>query len=160
MVGYYNRPDATEKAFLYGWYLTGDYGYISNGEVFVTGRKKDIIIVGGKNVYPQDLEMLVYEVDGVHPGRAVAFGIYDEQAGTEEVVLVAETDDVSPEQHNDLADRIRQYVTKNSAIALRYVYIVEPKWILKTSSGKPSRLANREKYLAEIAGNTEFVQTN
>jgi len=160
LTGYYNRPDATEKAFLDGWYLTGDYGYISNGEVFVTGRKKDIIIVGGKNVYPQDLEMLVYEVNGVHPGRAVAFGIYDEQAGTEEVVLVAETDDTLPEQQNDLANRIRQHVTKNSAIALRYVYIVGPRWILKTSSGKPSRLANREKYLAEIAGNTEFVQTN
>jgi len=82
----------------------------------------------------------------------VAFGIYDEQAGTEEVVLVAETDDSYPEQQKILADRIRQHVTKNSAIALRFVYIVGSKWILKTSSGKPSRLANREKYLAEIAG--------
>ena len=150
LTGYYNRPDATKQAFLDGWYLTGDYGYISNGEVFVTGRKKDIIIVGGKNVYPQDIEILVYEVDGVYPGRAVAFGIYDERAGTEEVVLVAEADDISPEQQKNLADRIRQHVTKNSAIALRYVHIVSPKWILKTSSGKPSRLANREKYLSEI----------
>ena len=151
LTGYYNRPDVTKKAFIDGWYLTGDYGYISNGEVYVTGRKKEIIIVGGKNVYPQDLEMLVYEVDGVHPGRAVAFGIYDEQAGTEEVVVVAEADNLSLAEEQDLADRIRQHVTKNSAIALRYVHIVGPKWILKTSSGKPSRLANREKYLAEIA---------
>jgi fatty-acyl-CoA synthase len=151
LTGYYNRPDVTKKAFIDGWYLTGDYGYISEGEVYVTGRKKDIIIVGGKNVYPQDLEMLVYELDGVHPGRAVAFGIYDEQAGTEEVVVVAEADNLTPEEQQTLADRIRQHVTKNSAIALRYVHIVGPKWILKTSSGKPSRLANREKYLAEIA---------
>ena len=151
LTGYYNRPEVTKKAFIDGWYLTGDYGYISEGEVYVTGRKKDIIIVGGKNVYPQDLEMLVYEVDGVHPGRAVAFGIYDEQAGTEEVVVVAEADDLSFTEQQNLADRIRQHVTKNSAIALRYVHIVGPKWILKTSSGKPSRLANREKYLAEIA---------
>jgi acyl-CoA synthetase (AMP-forming)/AMP-acid ligase II len=142
-------------AFRDGWFLTGDYGYISNGEVYVTGRKKDIIIVGGKNVYPQDLEMLVYEVDGVHPGRAVAFGIYDEQAGTEEVVVVAETDSLSPEEQQQLANRIRQHVTKNSAIALRYVHTVGPKWILKTSSGKPARLANREQYLAEIAGKHE-----
>jgi fatty-acyl-CoA synthase len=151
LTGYYNRPDVTKKAFIDGWYLTGDYGYISEGEVYVTGRKKDIIIVGGKNVYPQDLEMLVYELDGVHPGRAVAFGIYDDQAGTEEVVVVAEADNLTPEEQQILADRIRQHVTKSSAIALRYVQIVGPKWILKTSSGKPSRLANREKYLAEIA---------
>jgi len=151
LTGYYNRPDATEKAFLDGWYLTGDYGYISNGEVFVTGRKKDILIVGGKNVYPQDLEMLVYEVDGVHPGRAVAFGIFDEKAGTEEVVVVAEADDILPEAKQELADRIRQHVTKNSAIALRFVHIVDSKWIIKTSSGKPSRLANRERYLSELS---------
>ena len=155
LTGYYNRPDATQKAFLDGWYLTGDYGYVSNGEVYVTGRKKDMIIVGGKNVYPQDLEMLVYEVDGVHPGRAVAFGIYDEQAGTEEVVIVAEADDIKPMERQTLADRIRGHVTKNSAIALRHVRIVSPKWILKTSSGKPSRLANREKYLSEITGKQE-----
>jgi len=153
LTGYYNRPDATKQSFLEGWYLTGDYGYVANGEVFVTGRKKDILIVGGKNVYPQDLEMLVYEVEGVHPGRAVAFGIYDESAGTEEVVVVAEAEGLSAEERGQLADRIRQHVTKNSAIALRYVHIVEPRWILKTSSGKASRLANREKYLAEIAEN-------
>ena len=151
LTGYYNRPVATKEAFLDGWYLTGDYGYISNGEIFVTGRKKDILIVGGKNVYPQDLEMLVYEVDRVHPGRAVAFGIYDEQAGTEEVVVVAEAEEMTSDAKRELADRIRQHVTKNSAIALRYVHIVDAKWIIKTSSGKPSRLANREKYLAEIA---------
>ena len=151
LTGYYNRPDITEKAFLDGWYLTGDYGYIADGEVYVTGRKKDMLIIGGKNVYPQDLEMLVYEVDGVHPGRAVAFGIYDERAGTEEVVVVAEAEGCLPEEKQQLADRIRQHVTKNSAIALRYVHIVGAKWILKTSSGKPSRLANRDKYLAEIA---------
>jgi acyl-CoA synthetase (AMP-forming)/AMP-acid ligase II len=153
LTGYYNRPDVTGQAFLDDWYLTGDYGYISNGEVYVTGRKKDILIVGGKNVYPQDLEMLVFEVDGVHPGRAVAFGIYDERAGTEEVVVVAEADGKAPGTKQELADRIRQHVTKNSAIALRYVHIVGPKWILKTSSGKPSRLANREKYLTELSEN-------
>lgn len=151
LTGYYNRPDVTRKAFNDGRYLTGDYGYILDGEVYVTSRKKDIIIVGGKNVYTQDLEMLVYEVDGVHTGRAVAFGIYDEQAGTEELVVIAEADNLSLAEEQNLADLIRQHVTKNSAIALRYFHIVRPKWILKTSSGKHSRLTNREKYLAEIA---------
>ncbi|MBK8823790.1 MAG: AMP-binding protein [Anaerolineales bacterium] len=92
LTGYYNRPDVTENAFLNGWYVTGDYGYLSGGELFVSGRKKDMIIVGGKNVYPQDLEMLSYEVPGVHAGRSVAFGLFDEEQGTEEVVIIAEAD--------------------------------------------------------------------
>jgi len=148
--GYYNRPDLSEKAFLDGWYLTGDYGYISNGEVFVSGRKKDMIIVGGKNVYPQDLEMLTYEVPGVHAGRSVAFGMFDETQGTEEVVILAEVDSEDADEQQKVADAIRLHVTKNSAIALRYVKVVGPKWILKTSSGKTARSANKEKFLKEL----------
>ena len=92
LTGYYHRPDATETAFHEGWYLTGDLGYLANGEVYVTGRKKDLIIVGGKNVHPQDLEQLAGEVQGIHAGRVVAFGVYDPEAGTEDVVLVAEAE--------------------------------------------------------------------
>ena len=152
LTGYFNRPDLTEKAFQDGWYLTGDYGYISRGEVFVSGRKKDMIIVGGKNIYPQDLESLTYEVPGVHAGRSVAFGMYDETQGTEEVVIIAESDSEDSDEQQRIADAIRLHVTKNSAIALRYVKVVGPKWILKTSSGKTARSANREKFLRELEG--------
>lgn len=150
LTGYFNRRDLTEKAFQDGWYLTGDYGYISNGEVFVSGRKKDMIIVGGKNIYPQDLESLTYEVPGVHAGRSVAFGMFDETQGTEEVVIIAEVDSEDAEAQQKIADTIRWHVTKNSAIALRYVKVVGPKWILKTSSGKTARSANKEKFLREL----------
>lgn len=150
LTGYYNRLDATEKAFRDGWYLTGDYGYVSHGEVFVSGRKKDMIIVGGKNIYPQDLESLTYEVPGVHAGRSVAFGMFDETQGTEEVVIIAEVDSEDAEEQQKIADAIRLHVTKNSAIALRYVKVVGPKWILKTSSGKTARSANKEKFLREL----------
>jgi acyl-CoA synthetase (AMP-forming)/AMP-acid ligase II len=150
LTGYYNRPDITEKVFRDGWYLTGDYGYISNGEVFVSGRKKDMIIVGGKNIYPQDLESLTYEVPGVHAGRSVAFGMFDESQGTEEVVIIAEVDSEDADEQQKIADSIRLHVTKNSAIALRYVKVVGPKWILKTSSGKTARSANKEKFLREF----------
>jgi acyl-CoA synthetase (AMP-forming)/AMP-acid ligase II len=149
LTGYYHRPDATHKAIKDGWYLTGDYGYTLNGEVFVAGRKKDMIIIGGKNVYPQDLETLAYEVPGIHAGRAVAFGIYDEQAGTEDVVVVAEVDTDDEDERQQTADALRRHITKNSAIALRYAHIVGKKWILKTSSGKTARSANREKFLKE-----------
>ncbi len=149
LTGYYNRPDITRKAFHGGWYLTVDYGYTLDGEIFVAGRKKDMIIVGGKNVYPQDLESLAYEVPGIHAGRAVAFGIYDEKAGTEEVVIVAEVDTEDPAERQGIADALRIHITRNSAIALRHAHIVGKKWILKTSSGKTARSANREKFLAE-----------
>ncbi len=147
---YYNRPDATEKALIGGWYYTGDYGYISQGEVFVSGRKKDMIIVGGKNVYPQDLESLTYEVPGVHAGRSVAFGMFDEEEGTEEVVIIAEVDSEDEAERQKVADAIRLHITKNSAIALRHVKVVGPKWIVKTSSGKTARSANKEKFLREL----------
>ena len=150
LTGYYNRNDLTNKAFLDGWYLTGDYGYVADGEVFVSGRKKDMIIVGGRNVYPQDLEALTYEVPGVHGGRSVAFGIFDEAQGTEEVVIIAEVDSEDAGEQQMIADAIRAHVTKNSAIALRHVKVVDPKWIIKTSSGKTARSANKEKFIKEL----------
>jgi acyl-CoA synthetase (AMP-forming)/AMP-acid ligase II len=150
LTGYFNRPDLTEKAFRDGWYLTGDYGYVSGGDVFVSGRKKDMIIVGGRNIYPQDLESLTYEVPGVHAGRSVAFGIFDEAQGTEDVVIIAEVDSEDAAEQQRIGDAIRLHVTKNSAIALRYVKVVGPKWILKTSSGKTARSANKEKFMREL----------
>jgi acyl-CoA synthetase (AMP-forming)/AMP-acid ligase II len=150
LTGYFNRPDLTETAFRDGWYLTGDYGFISEGELFVSGRKKDMIIVGGKNVYPQDLETLSYEVPGVHAGRSVAFGIFDENQGTEEVVIIAEADSDDAADRQRIADALRAHITKNSAITLRHVKVVGPKWILKTSSGKTARSANKEKFLHEL----------
>ncbi len=163
LTGYYNRDDLTEKAFHQGWYLTGDLGYVAGGELYITGRKKDMIIVGGKNIYPQDLESLASEVPGIHPGRVVAFGVPNEETGTEDVVIVAETDllENAPDQTSDtgnpserlnqIANEIRQRVTRGSDIALRYVKIVDRGWLLKTSSGKVARNANRDKYLAEQA---------
>jgi len=146
---YFNRPDATESAIKDGWYLTGDYGYLVNGELYVSGRKKDLIIVGGKNVYPQDLESLAGAVTGVRKGRCVAFGMYDQESGTEEVVIIAESE--SQESDKELiADAIRKHVTKNSAVAVRHVKVVDETWILKTSSGKTARSANKEKFLKEI----------
>jgi acyl-CoA synthetase (AMP-forming)/AMP-acid ligase II len=119
--------------------------------LYVTGRKKDLIIVGGKNIYPADLEHLAMEVKGVHPGRVVAFGVFNEESGTEEVVIVSEVDSDDAADRDRIANQVRQTVTKGSAVALRQVYLVPSKWILKTSSGKTARLANKEKYLSEMA---------
>lgn len=150
LAGYYNRPDLTKKAFLDGWYLSGDLGYLADGELYITGRKKDLIIIGGKNLYPQDIERLANEITGVYPGRVVAFGVYNEQTGTEDVVVIAESKVQEGIDQHKLANEIRNYVTKNSDIALRFVKVVERGWLIKTSSGKIARLANKSKYLEEI----------
>jgi len=147
--GYYKRDDLTEQVFHDGWYLTGDLGYLANGELFVTGRLKDLIIVGGKNIYPKDLEELAGEVFGVHPGRVVAFGVFNETLGTEEIVIVAEVDTDDPQERRRIAEEIRQEIAHGSDVTLRYSWIVDRQWLIKTSSGKLARRANREKFLAE-----------
>jgi hypothetical protein len=99
------------------------------------------------------LEALTYEVPGVHAGRSVAFGMFDETQGTEEVVIIAEVDSDDDQEHQKIADALRAHVTQNSAIALRHVKVVGPKWIIKTSSGKTARAANKEKFLSELQNN-------
>ncbi len=136
LTGYYHRLDATKKAFSDGWYLTGDFGYMADGELYVSGRKKDLIIVGGKNIYPQDLELLAYAVPGVHAGRASAFGIFNESTGTEDVIIVAEVDDDDPEKRQMIHEGIRQAVARGSAVALRYVHLVKSPWLVKPPAVK------------------------
>jgi acyl-CoA synthetase (AMP-forming)/AMP-acid ligase II len=150
LTGYYHRDDLTAKVFDQGWYLTGDMGYLANGELFVTGRKKDILIVGGKNIYPGDLERLAGDVPGIHPGRVVAFGVFNEESGTEDVVLVAEAEQeemASGSEAARLANDIRQRINQGSDVVARAVKIVGRGWLIKTSSGKIARNANRDKYL-------------
>jgi len=148
---YYKRPDLTASAFQDGWYLTGDLGYIANGELYITGRKKDLIIVGGKNIYPQDIEAIAYSVEGVYPGRAVAFGVFNNEMGTEEVIVIAESEETDPSNRSKIADKVRLAINQSSDIVVRKVLIVERGWLVKTSSGKIARLTNREKYLNQIS---------
>jgi acyl-CoA synthetase (AMP-forming)/AMP-acid ligase II len=91
--GYYNRPDLTAKAVIDGWYHTGDLGFCLGGELYVVGRMKDLLIIGGENIYPQDIEELVAGHSAIHDGRVVAMGVYNAGLGTEEIVVVAEVDD-------------------------------------------------------------------
>ena len=145
--GYYKRPDL--QPFHGGWYLTGDMGYVAEGEVYIVGRLKDLIINAGKNIYPQDIEAIVNTVPGVHAGRAVAFGVPDEREGTELIAVVAEvnTQDTAARKH--IATQIRQTVARQSMVTVSYVHLVDSRWLVKTSSGKIARRANRDKWLAE-----------
>jgi len=148
--GYYNRDEVTRKSFINGWFKTGDFGYIADSEIYISGRKKDLIIVGGKNIYPKDLETIAMEINGVHPGRVVAFGVYNESKGTEDVVIIAEIEDEFMDKKESISEGIRKKVTRESAIALRNILLVDKKWLIKTSSGKIARALNKTKYIEEI----------
>ena len=89
--GYRNNPEQTAAVLQDGFYFTGDYGFRVEDQHYVIGRKKDIIIVAGKNIYPEDIEDAVGGAEGVIPGRVVAFGVDDEASGTELICVVAET---------------------------------------------------------------------
>lgn len=151
LTGYYRRDDETRRSMVNGWFKTGDLGYFAEGELFVSGRKKDLIIVGGKNIYPQDIEDIVMEVSGIHPGRAVAFGIYNDLKGTEDVVVIAEVEELFRDNKDKIAQEIRKTITQNTAVTLRTVYLVPEKWLIKTSSGKIARTANKEKFQKETS---------
>ncbi len=150
--GYYRRPETTAEVMADGWYFTGDMGYLADGELFITGRKKDLIIIGGKNIYPQDIETLVNSIAGVHAGRVVAFGVYNDRLGTEDMAVIAEVDVESPEERATISREIRACVTQNMDVVCRYVHLVDRMWLIKTSSGKIARRANRSKFLQEVLG--------
>lgn len=143
---YYKRPDLSADLWQNGWYRTGDMGYIADGEVYVSGRKKDLIINAGKNVYPQDLEAIANGIDGVHPGRVVAFGVYDERDGTELIAIVAESDVTEPDDRQKIVQQIRQKIAQQTTVTATFVQVVERGWLLKTSSGKIARAANHDKW--------------
>jgi acyl-CoA synthetase (AMP-forming)/AMP-acid ligase II len=146
---YYHRPDLTRRALENGWYFTGDLGYLAGGELFVTGRGKDMIIVAGKNIYPQDLEEIASSVPGVHPGRTAAFGVYNEELGTEDVVILAESDAEEKAEKMNIRLAIAQAVRMRLECVANDIIVVPHMWLLKSSSGKISRSANRAKYLRD-----------
>lgn len=148
LTGYYRRPDLTAALIHDGWLATGDLGYLVDGELYVCGRKKDLIIVGGRNVYPQDLEAIADGMPAIQPGRAVAFGLTDEQLGTERVVLVCELrDDLSADDRRRTDRELRRQIVQQLDVTLGDVRLVPKGWVIKTPSGKVARSANREKYL-------------
>jgi acyl-CoA synthetase (AMP-forming)/AMP-acid ligase II len=148
---YYHRPEITNDAIRHGWYYTGDMGYQANGQLYVSGRKKDLIIVGGKNIYPQDLEAIANEVPGIYPGRAVTFGLMDEILGSEIIVMVCELQNVaSSDEKRRIEQALRRKVVQQTEVTLSDVRLVEKRWLIKTSSGKIARVDNREKYIKDF----------
>ncbi len=147
--GYYKRPDATAALFKDGWLCTGDLAYLLDGELVLCGRIKDVIIVGGRNVFPEDIERAVGPLDGVRAGNVIAFGM-EGYKGKESVVVVAEVrvSDTSGGL-DEIRDRIHHRTLEVCGIPPRDVMLVTPGTLPKTSSGKLQRAKCRDEYLAE-----------
>lgn len=148
--GYYGRDDLTRLAMTDdGWYRTGDVGFVERGEVFVTGRLKDLIIIQGRNFYPSDFEDAAGLVPGVIKGRSVAFGLVIPDSGTEGVVILVESD--GSEHEKRLALQIRKRIAQDFDCTPADVRVVPARWLIKSTSGKLARAANLDKYLEEFA---------
>ncbi len=150
LTGYFNRPDLTEKAVRDGWYFSGDLGFLLNGELFVVGRKKDLIIVGGENIYPQDVEEIVSSHPAIHDGRVIALGLFNAKLGTEEIVVIAEVrDEASLADSGEIEKALSNSIVGELGVAAKRIYLKPPKWIVKSTAGKPARSTTRDKLLRE-----------
>lgn len=148
--GYYNRPDLSADAIVDGWYRTGDLGFVLDGELYVIGRKKDLIIVGGENIYPQDIEEIAATHPAIHDGRVIAMGVFNSEMGTEDIVAVAEVEDGELlADAVEIEREIRAQIVAGMGVAVRTIFLKPPKWIVKSTAGKPARAATREKLFAE-----------
>lgn len=146
--GYRNYPEKTAEVLNDGWYYSGDYGFEIGEDLYVIGRKKDIIIVAGKNVYPEDIEDFVSQIGGVIPGRVIAFGEDNEDMGTEQISVIIETNYQDEADKNGLIKRVKQKAMELD-LTVSNIYLVPQKWLIKSSAGKPSRNANKQRILEQ-----------
>jgi fatty-acyl-CoA synthase len=145
--GYFRNPGATAAVMHGGWMDSGDLGYRADGELYVTGRRKDVIIKAGRNLYPQEVEELVGDVPGVRKGCVAAFGVGDPAIGTERLIVVAETRAATPEARARLEAAVRERVVDALGLPPDTVLMAAPGSVLKTSSGKIRRSATREAWV-------------
>ena len=145
-IGYFHDAAATKTLFHGDWLDTGDLGYIAGGDLYVTGRVKDLIIRAGRNLHPQQLEDAVGEVPGVRKGCVAVFAATDAAAGTERLVVLAETRLTGERDRADLRARILGIAVDLLGTPPDDVVIAPPGTVLKTSSGKLRRAACRERY--------------
>ena len=144
--GYYRNPEATRQLFDGDWLNTGDLGYMAAGDLYLTGRSKDLIIIGGRNIYPQELEEAVGGLTGIRKGNVVVFGSPDPATGSEHLVVAAETRETDDQIRQKLQTEIKSLTVDLLGTPPDKLLLVPPHSVLKTSSGKIRRSACRELY--------------
>jgi 1-acyl-sn-glycerol-3-phosphate acyltransferase len=156
MAGYHNQPAATAAVTVHGdWIDSGDLAYSAAGEIYVTGRIKDLIIKGGRNLVPQEIEEVASTVDGVRKGCVAAFGVAHKELGTETLVVAAETRATEAAARDALVAAVNEKVADAVGVPPDRVVLVPPGSIPKTSSGKIQRNATRELYESGRLGHRE-----
>src|SRR5262249_37979281 len=145
MRGYVCGPDATGAVMREGWLATGDLGYLADGELFVCGRRKEMIIVGGRNYFPQDIERVVYGVSGIRAGGVAAFAA-TAPGRPDRAVVVVETR--GPVSADALQAEVRRRVLQATGLAVDEIVLAPNGTIDRTTSGKLRRAELRDRYAA------------
>ncbi|MER2623999.1 MAG: AMP-binding protein [Accumulibacter sp.] len=151
-VGYFRNPLATQALFRDGWLDSGDFAYTVDGEIYLTGRVKDLIIRGGRNLYPYELEQAVSNLPGVRRGCVAVFASTDPANATERLVVLAETREQDPGLREALRQAINAAAVDAIGMPADEVVLAPPNSVLKTSSGKIRRNASREAFERGLVG--------
>jgi acyl-CoA synthetase (AMP-forming)/AMP-acid ligase II len=146
MSGYFGEAELTRAAFAGGWLKTGDLGYLAGGNVHICGRSKEVIIVNGRNYYPQDLEWEAARVEGVRKGNVIAFGTMKPDHDRERVIICFETNVVGDAERTTLKGEVRRVVQQALGLTVDDVLPLPTGVLPKTSSGKLQRSKTRELY--------------
>jgi 1-acyl-sn-glycerol-3-phosphate acyltransferase len=144
--GYYKNPSANATLFDRDWLNTGDLGYFAAGELYLTGREKDVIVRGGANIHPAELEAAVANLRGVRKGGVAVFPATDPRTGTERIVVLAEVREADAEERRRIAAAITRLAVDQIGMPPDDIVLGPPRSVLKTSSGKIRRIACRELY--------------
>ncbi len=162
MTGYFQNPAATDESLSKdGWLDTGDIGYRVGDNVVVTARRKDVIIVNGRNIWPHDLEYLAETLPGVRFGNVSAFSFADD-AGSDQVVMVVESRESNPVKARSLINELSALISKHFGMAC-HIDLVPPRTLPRTSSGKLSRSKAKQDFLARLElmdSDTQVVSAN
>ncbi len=144
--GFFRNPEKTAQLYDGDWLNTGDMAYIAGGEIYITGRSKDLIIRAGRNIHPYEVEAAVGALEGVRKGCVAVFGTTDAESGTEKIVVLAETREPQGEAQDELRERIRKTTTEILESPPDDIVLAPPHSVPKTSSGKIRRNSARELY--------------
>jgi acyl-CoA synthetase (AMP-forming)/AMP-acid ligase II len=139
MDGYFRNDDASAAVLADGWLRTGDLGFMDRGTLYVTGRAKELIIKGGKNLYPYDVERIAGSVEGVRQGGVAAFGRANDKTGTEDLVVVAETNQSDAARREALAKAVRGELLEVLGVKADDIRFCGVGRVPRTTSGKIQR---------------------
>ncbi len=143
--GYDRQPEKSAAVFCQGWYHTRDLGYLSNGELFITGRVDDLLILNGRKHYAHDLEFVLRDTSGIIPGRVITFSEYRDELGSDALIVLAETRESDPAALKIIKKNIRDRMLDETGLLPASIRLFPEAWLIKSASGKISREACVEK---------------